>query len=313
MYALLSSLMYSRYLPLVALLAALFLSSHVALAGAWTASKGSVYAKLTYGASSANTQFAFDAGTKPLVEGLDDYPFADRSMYLYTEYGFNDDLTLTAMLPYKRAFMHDKLFKYNTTGMADIAFGARYRLFTEGNWVGSASGSVSVPTGYHRDFQPSLGSGQMDFAAAFNIGRSFWPAPAYATGSVGYRYRSGIYTSAVSDKASSNPFFNSNVNYSDELFAMVEGGYTITLSGITKQLNGLLVHVVVNSLISMRGSGSAFTITSAPSTQRFLKLGGGAALGFLNNFELSGDFYTTPMGMNTVQSIDIFLGVGAHF
>ncbi len=282
-------------------------------AGAWTASKGSIYAKVTYGASSANTQFGFDGGTKPLVEGLTDYPFADRSFYIYGEYGLTDDITLTGMFPYKRSFVHDKLFKYNTEGVADIAVGARYRVFSEGNWVGSVSGAVSMPMPYHRDYQPPLGSGQMDFAVAANIGRSFWPAPAYATGSVGFRYRSSIYTSQVSANASSNPFFHDNVDYADEAFGMIEAGYTVSLSGLTKYLNGLLIHGVVNALASLRSTGSAFTITSVPSTQRFLKLGGGAALGFLDHFELSADAFATPMGVNTVQSVDIFLGVGAHF
>lgn len=274
----------------------------VAMAGAWTAPRGSIYAKASYGASSANTQFGFDGGKKPVVEGLTDYPFTDRSIYLYGEYGLTDEITVTGMVPFKRVIVHDRLFLYKSTGIGDLAVGARWRLYNQDNWIGSVSGSVSLPTGYHRDFQPPLGAGQMDVAVAANVGRSLWPLPGYATATVGYQYRSPLYLSSVSAKAASNPFFQERVDYSDEIFYLCEAGWTFW--------DMLLVHTVASGRVSLRGSGNAFSITSVPSTQRYLKVGGGAAVGLFQMLEVSGDIYTTVTGMNTVQSIDIFLGIG---
>jgi hypothetical protein len=277
----------------------------LALAGAWTSPKGGIYAKLTYGASSANEQFGFDGLLKPVVDGLTDYPFADRSIYLFAEYGVTDELTVSALVPFKRLFMHDMLFRYSTTGIADVAVGARYLAYNRDGWVGSVSGSASLPTGYHRDFQPPLGAGQVDAIVALNVGRSFWPLPSYATASVGLRLRSGIYISAVQPSSANNPFFKDRVDYADALVYTAEAGWTF--------FDRVLVHAVVNGAASLRASGNAFSITSVPSTERFLKVGGGIGVGPIPHVELSADAYTTVSGMNTVKSIDIFLGAGVKF
>lgn len=295
----------SRLLQSLLLCAALAACAGVAHAGAWVSPKGAFYAKISYGASSANDQFGFDGVTKPLVEGLSDYPFADRSFYLYSEYGLTDVLTVTAMVPYKRVFVHDKLFKYSTMGVADIGLGARYLVYSADGWVGSVSGSLSIPTPYHRDYQPPLGAGQIDVGLAANLGRSLWPLPAYATATVGLRYRTGIYTSSVSDKAATNPFFKDHVDYANDLVYMVEGGWTF--------FNHVLVHLVVSGAMSLRADGNAFTITSVPSTQQYLKIGPGMTVGFLDRYEVSADVATTVIGKNTSKSIDIFLGAGVKF
>lgn len=269
-------------------------------AAAWTAPPRSIYAKLSYSASSANEQFGFGGLTRPIVDGISDYPFADRSVYLYAEYGLKERLTLIGQLPFKRVFVHDRLFRYRTTGLGDVGLGARYRLGARGPWVLSAAGLLNIPTGYSHASRPPLGPGSVDVTAGLELGRSFYPRPGYATAALGYTYRSSARVTGVAGADSA-----ATVNYADQLRYTLETGWTIRQRVTLKAL--------VHGVYALRAGGTAFTITSIPSSERYFKVGGGAALRVTPHFDLTADVGVTPFGRNTAKSIDITLGVATSW
>ena len=271
-----------------------------ARAAAWTAPARSIYAKLSYSASSANDQFGFGGLTRPIVDGLTDYPFADRSLYLYAEYGLRDRLTLIGQAPFKRIFVHDRLFRYETTGLGDVGLGARYRLGTRGPWVLSAAGLLNLPTGYSHASRPPLGPGAVEAGAGLELGRSFYPRPGYATAALGYTWRSSAQVTGVTNADST-----ATVNYADQLRYALETGWTIRQRVTLKAL--------VHGVYALRSGGTAFTITSIPSSERYFKIGGGAAVRVTPHFDLTADVGTTPFGRNTAKSIDITLGVATSW
>ena len=275
-----------------------------ALAGAWTRDPGSGYIKLSYGASSSNDQFGFDGLAKPILEGVTDYPFADRSLYFYGEYGLRKGLTLVGEAAIKRIFIHDRIYRSRTTGLGNLGASLRLRLLDSGPWVASAEAGASLPSGYRRNLRPPLGAGQADFSLAGSLGHSFYPAPAYATASAGVRLRSRMFLSSMDPEAVS--FGNdSRPSYSDEFFYSVEGGWS--------PAGKLLLRIHLQGLRSLRSSGSAFSLTDIPTTQRYLKAGGGATWRLTSRVGLDVDISGTPAGTNTARSADISLGVAVQW
>ncbi len=295
----------SRRWACAALLASgLLLSGRGALAGAWTRDPGSGYLKLSYGASSSNDQFGFDGLTRPILEGVTDYPFADRSLYFYGEFGLRQGLTLVGEAAIKRIFIHDRIYRSRTVGLGNLGASLRVRLLDSGPWVASAEAGVSLPSGYRRNLKPPLGAGQADFSLAGNLGHSFYPVPAYATASAGVRLRSRMFLSSTDPEVVS--FGNeSRPSYSDEFFYSVEGGWS--------PAGKLLLRIHLQGLRSLRSSGSAFSLTDIPTTQRYLKAGGGATWSLSPRLALDADLSGTPTGTNTARSVDISLGVALQW
>jgi hypothetical protein len=270
-------------------------------AGAWTQSPGGGYLKLSYGTASANDQFGFDGQTRPIVDGIDDYPFADRSVYLYGEYGVSGRLTAIALVPFKRLYVHDRLFRYRTTGLGDIGVGARWRAWSGGPWVVSLAAMAALPTNYHRGTEPPLGAGRVDVTAGLEAGRSFHPLPAWATAAAGFRYRSSIEISREGGGTSAAPPAAAVSDFADQLTWQLEGGWSVH-PRLTLSVQARGVHAFATD-------DNAFSITSIPTSERYVKLGGGVAVNVLSRVAVTGEAFTTPAGRNTAQSIDIGLGV----
>lgn len=292
------------WIPAAILAALAALPSREVSAGAWTAEPGSGYFKVSYGASSSNDQFGFDGGSKPILEGVTDYPFADRSLYFYGEYGLRDGLTLVGGAAIKRVFIHDRLYRSRTSGVGDVSLALRRRLFAGGAWVGSATAGVSLPTGYHRNLRPPIGAGQADLSIAANLGRSFYPAPAYATASAGLRIRSRMFLSSADPEVVSFGG-GGRPDYSDEIFYSLEGGWSPAVA--------VSLRFSLQGLRSLRNSGSAFSLTDIPTTQRYLKAGGGLTLRVGRGLDLGVDLSGTPSGTNTARSVDLDLGMSLQW
>ncbi len=272
-------------------------------AGAWLQAPRGGYLKLSYLAVSANQQFGFDGGRRPIVDGLDDYPFADRSLLLYGEYGLSPRVTATLSLPLKRIYVHDRLFRYHSTGLGDLGVGLRVHLFQDGPWVGSTEAQFEVPTGYHRDYQPPIGSGQLNCSARLQLGRSFYPAPFYTTAMLGYRYRSDLFLSSIADSAHAGNA--AHPDFSDQALFSLEGGWTPWGRGLLK--------VELSGARSFRSTGNAFSITSLPSTESSLRASGMAALRMPGGWSPYFEAGTTLSGKNTARAIQLSTGASTSW
>ncbi len=282
---------------------------------AWTRSKGSSYTKLSYGAASASEQYSFDGTVKDYADNVTENAFFDRSLYLYTEYGLTDRITFVATLPYKRVIIRDASFKYKAAGLGSINLGIRHNLNGLIGWDNSANTlsinlSGALPAGYHRNYTPSVGAGQVDVGLGLNYGRSFYPAPAYGQAGLGYKYRSssfGLSKAIPCQEGSSIGCFNDNQpDFSDELFFSAETGYTIAKRH--------LLQLLFSGTWSTTKPVTGFSVTNPiPAEQRYIKTGAGLRSEITKNMGLSGQVFWTAYGRNTVKSVDIFLGIDFQF
>jgi hypothetical protein len=269
-------------------------------AGAWVQDLGKIYAKISYGTSSANTIYRFDGELKfPTDNGAQtvrDYPLADRGLYLYAEYGLTPDLTLVGSAIFRRSVITTPVERRTTAGMGDVSLAGRYRFASIGQQVVSGTLGVSLPTGYSRDLAPALGSGNLNIELAGNYGVSLYPLPAYVTATLGYRLRPSIFLSGLED--TSQTF---EPNFANEVFSDLEAGYTFG--------GHFLLHGVARFLFSTRSDDNDFDVNHPPETQQYIKLGGGLIVMMDNGLQLSADAFVTPYGRKTANSFDLFLGV----
>lgn len=281
--------------------AALILSGVSTLrAGGWVQELGVLYAKLTYGASSANTVYRFDGNTKYPTDNppytVRDYPLAERSIFFYGEYGLTPELTLVASTAMKRVIVTSPVERKEVQGLGDVMLGGRYRLLQDGPHVVSASLNVGIPTGYSRDLSPPLGSGNVNVELAGNYGLSLWPLPGYVTGTLGYRFRTGLFLSKIHD---ATRIFDPH--YADEVFGYAEAGWTFG--------ERVIAHGIVNAVFSTRSDNNDFDVEHPPETQQYIKVGGGLIAKVGMGFELSADVFGTPYGRKASNSVDLMFGV----
>lgn len=289
---------WSRFLRIIIALS--FLAPLPAIAGGWVQDTGKVYVKVTYGSSSANTIYRFDGTTRHPTDNppltVRDYPIAERSLFFYAEYGLMEDLTLIGNGALKRVIITSPFERKETQGWGDLGIAGKYRIAQFGPQVVSATLGVSLPLGYSRDLTPPLGSGNVNIELAGNYGISLWPLPAYATGSVGYRHRSSIYTSSLND-----PSREFEPDFADEIFSDIEAGYTF--------FDRLLVHGMARAVFSTRTDDNDFDVERPPETQQYIKVGGGVIAKVYDGFELSVDAFATPYGKKASNSFDLMIGI----
>ena len=161
-------------------------------AGAWTQPKGGAYIKIA--GAGLDTRARFDRDGTRVAFGDDgdrsSTRYRSRELRLYAEYGASDAVTLYGSAAYKDLATEQVAASLESNGRSDVYAGVRYRL-RPGAVPVSLSGEVKVPTGYDTGEQPALGAGTTDLAGRLLVGTSF--GRAYATGDVGFVYRSGRY------------------------------------------------------------------------------------------------------------------------
>ena len=298
------------------LLAALLLglaSVQAGLGQAWVQPKGHAYVKLSLSDVTASEQYRFDGERKPYADNVEGDAFFDESLYLYGEYGLTDNLTLVTIIPYKTIRVLDAAFEYETEGVGSVMVGLRTgikRLFglTDGPHTLAANFMLTLPTGYTRNFTPSVGPGQVDFQTTINYGVSLWPFPGYAQVGLGYRYRSALYTfSAATDCQEGtdvNCFADVEPKYDDEVLFSGEAGVNLG--------RWALVQVIGFGVMSNRtpDAETTFSIRNPiPTRQRYTKIGGGLTLYPLRKLGIGVQVFVTPSGRNTIRSTDVFWGV----
>ena len=271
------------------------------MAGGWPQEKGKSFIKITYGTSSSNTVYRFDGETKfPTDNGgttVRDYPLADRGIFFYLEHGLTDELTLIADAGLKRSIILSPIERRMTEGLGDIGLAGRYRLLNSGPHVLSGRAGITLPTGYTRDLTPPLGNGNINLTLSAEYGVSFYPVPAYATASLGYRLRPSIYALSTVD----DPSDEFKPDYADVVTAEAEGGYTF--------FKRLLLKGSLRYLTTTRLDDNDFDVVHPPETEQYLKVGGGLALSLWQNLGISADLYLTPLGKKTANSTDLFIGI----
>lgn len=270
-------------------------------AGGWPQEVGKSFIKITYGSSSSNTVYRFDGATKPPTDNggatVTDFPLADRGLFLYIEHGLTENLTLVGEAAVKRSIITSPLEERTTEGLGDIGLAARYRVWHQGPHVLSARAGITLPTGYRRDITPPLGNGVPTVSLGAEYGVSFYPIPAYATASAGYRMRPSIYglSTLEDDTREFAP------NFADIVYADAEVGYTIA--------KRVLVKAGARFLTTTRSDDNDFDVRHPPETERYLKVGGGLAAAVWNGFDISADLFVTPLGLKTANSTDLFIGI----
>lgn len=282
-------------------------------AQAWPQPKGHAYVKLSHGRAAASEQYRFDGEAKPYADNVDGNAFFDRSFYLYAEYGLTDRLTLVAVLPYKRLRVRDAAFDYESEGLGSVQIGLRTGLkealgLSADRHAVAANLFVSLPTGYTRNFTPSVGSGQVDVQGMLSYGASFWPFPGYAQVGLGYRHRSTLYlfSDAVDCQQGRdlNCFQDTEPKFDDELLFTAEAGVSAG--------RWALVQALAQGVWSNKEPTAETTFSPRnpiPTRQRYIKTGGGLTLYPLPALGIGVQVFFTPVGRNTVRSTDVFWGV----
>ena len=200
-------------------------------AGAWTLPRGQFWSKLTLMSQATDEEYVSVGGQgRPpdpdILYGPGDrarYRFngeySSRAVFLDIFYGLTDRFDVGVQVPfYRQEFVDDALLTgfgepRTATGFSDIRGFLKFRVF-QGPAVGALKIGFKAPTGdfVNQDGLIPVGEGQWDFDFIFQLGRSFWPLPAYANIDVGYRLR------LKNDQIDRDP--------GDEWFFLGEVGYT---------------------------------------------------------------------------------------
>jgi protein XagA len=163
-------------------------------AGAWSRAPGSYYAKVS-GLLYHSEDFFNDMGRRAPM-GMDGERFRAGQSFLYLEYGLRDRLTLVSSLSAGRLVSEDQFVESTTWGVGDVEVGIKYQL-SEEVLVVAPQFTLKVPSGYNADFDPSMGTGEIDAEARLLVSRSLYPLPVYFSAELGYRKRGGVYSGQI--------------------------------------------------------------------------------------------------------------------
>ena len=163
-------------------------------AGAWSQPQGHFYAKIS-GGLYASEEFFNDMGDKvPL--GMDGERFEASQGFLYLEYGLLERLTLVGQTNAGQLISRNRFVKQVTVGIGDVGLGVKYQV-VDRPVVLTPLVSLKLPTGYHKDYDPAMGTGDADLAFRLSTARSFYPWPFYLGAEAGYRFRGGTFSNQI--------------------------------------------------------------------------------------------------------------------
>ena len=180
--------------PLLLIVASLCAHVPAVQAGAWSQQKGHYYAKFSGIFYSADEVYN-DMGKRQSM-GAEDDEFTGKQGFLYLEYGLMDRLTLIGQASGGRLASTNRLVRQRTRGIGDVDIGVKYQL-TDGPIVLSPFVTLKVPTGYHEDYAPPLGTGEVDLEFRLLAAKSLYPLPLYIGVESGYRIRGGPYSNQI--------------------------------------------------------------------------------------------------------------------
>ena len=250
-------------------------------AGAWTQKQKGYYLKIA--ANSLDSRSNYDTEglevPKPGMGRLTDFNLA-----AYVEYGLLDRLTLVTAVPYKwlsdeRSFATGTGTE-RTWGFGDLDLRLRWQLKDRPLVISVAAGG-KIPLGYHVDEETRvpLGTGKVDGNIRLLLGRSLHPVPGYLTGEVGYRARSG--------------------RYSSEIFYALEAGWAQRAFLFKSYVSG----------VRTLGACGAMGQTGLVGDQNILKASPGVIYRLRDRLELSLDLIHIVSGCNTTTGTTLSAGI----
>ena len=151
------------------------------------------------------------------------------ALYVDGRYGVTDRLEGVVQVPFFLLRFDDLSDNRRSNGLGDVRAGLRYN-FIRSSPVATVDIRVKFPTGtFINDAEVvPVGEGQWDLDLAGELAHSFWPRPFYVNGRAGYRFR--------------GPNDESGLDFGDELFWLVEAGYSLNqrigLKMVAQGLNG---------------------------------------------------------------------------
>ena len=181
-----------RYIVILLMLGAIW--PHWAGAGAWSQAKGRYYAKVS-GIFYTSDEVFDDMGDRAPA-GMDGNKFESDQAFLYLEYGLRERLTLIGKVSGGELVVEDDFVKQTTIGIGDLDMGAKYQL-TNGPVVLAPYLNFKIPTGYHGDYEPALGTDYTDLELRLLAAHSLYPWPFYLGAETGYRFRGGPYSNQI--------------------------------------------------------------------------------------------------------------------
>jgi len=119
--------------------------------------------------------------------------FSRLDLSLYGEYGLTDNITLGAATQVESVRLHGSITKGESAGLTDVDVFVRPVLWSDGESILSAQGTITIPTGYSRDHNPALGDGAVGLEPRLLFGQGItigdWPS--FIEVEAAYRFRLG--------------------------------------------------------------------------------------------------------------------------
>ena len=180
-------------------------------AGAWVLPRGRTSIQVALLHQDTTERYFLDGERIPYF-----FDGHNRTSALYVDgrHGITDRLEGVLQVPFFLLRFDDLSDDRRSSGLGDVRAGLRYN-FVKNSPVATLDVRIKFPTGtFINDAEVvPVGEGQWDLDLAAEVGQSFWPRPFYVNGRVGYRFR--------------GPNDESGIDFGDEVFWLVEGGYTI--------------------------------------------------------------------------------------
>jgi len=181
-------------------------------AGAWVLPKGRANIQVAFLHQDTTERYFLDGERIPyFFEGHN----RTSAFYIDGRYGITDRLEGVVQVPFFLLRFDDLSDNRRSNGLGDVRAGLRYNL-VRASPVATFDVRVKFPTGtFINDAEVvPVGEGQWDLDLAGELAHSFWPRPFYVNGRAGYRFR--------------GPNDESGIDFGDEIFWLVEGGYTLS-------------------------------------------------------------------------------------
>jgi len=200
-------------------------------AGAWSRAPGSYYAKVS-GLLYDSEDVFNDMGRRAPM-GMDGERFRAGQSFLYLEYGLREHMTLVSSLSAGRLVSEDQFVESTTWGIGDVEVGIKYQL-SEKALVVAPQLMLKIPSGYNANFDPAMGTGEIDVEARFLVSRSLYPLPVYFSAELGYRMRGGLYSDQM-------PYvIEAGATPHKRLFAKIFGSGTDTRNKDASEASGIV-------------------------------------------------------------------------
>lgn len=146
-----------------------------ALAGAWLQPEGKAYLRLSSGILNTETRFDSEGEEVPFDAsggGFRNVSYEDLAVNFYAEVGIHPDWTLIGVGSWKNLQAEQPSAIFTTYGFGDLGLGVKRSLYRSTWTVASASGMISVPTGYDPAEYPAIGSDVSEGSVSLELGRA---------------------------------------------------------------------------------------------------------------------------------------------